>query len=82
MLAGYRADFTPVPILALGSKKLPREVDALELAATAIRDGARGVVFGRNIIGARNPERFLEALQEAVKNGADPVAAAAKHGLD
>ena len=53
---------TPVPILALGAKKLPREVDALELAATAIRDGARGVVFGRNLIGARSPERFLEAL--------------------
>ena len=40
---------TPVPILALGAKKLPREIDALELAATAIRDGARGVVFGRNL---------------------------------
>lgn len=73
---------TPVPILALGAKKLPREIDALELAATAVRDGARGVVFGRNLIQARNPERFLEALQEVVKNGADPAAAAAKHGLD
>jgi len=73
---------TPVPILALGAKKLPREIDALELAATAVRDGARGVVFGRNLIQARNPERFLEALQEVVKNGAEPAAAAAKHGLD
>ena len=72
---------TPVPILALGSKKLPREVDALELAATAVRDGARGVVFGRNVIGARDPERFLEALQEVVKDGAEPGAVAAKHGL-
>jgi DhnA family fructose-bisphosphate aldolase class Ia len=72
---------TPVPILALGSKKLPHEVDALELAATAVRDGARGVVFGRNVIQARDPERFLEALQEVVKNGADPAVAAAKHGL-
>ena len=73
---------TPVPILALGAKKLPRELDALELAATAVRDGARGVVFGRNLVQARSPERFLEALQEVVKNGADPAAAAAKHGLD
>lgn len=72
---------TPVPILALGSKKLPRELDALELAATAVRDGARGVVFGRNVVGARSPERFLEALQEVVKQGADPAAAAEKHGL-
>ena len=72
---------TPVPILALGSRKAPREVDALELAAAAIRDGARGVVFGRNVIQARSPERFLEALQEVVKNGADPAAAAEKHNL-
>ncbi len=73
---------TPVPILALGARKLPHEVDALELAATAVRDGARGVVFGRNVIGARSPERFLEALQEVVKQGAEPAAAAARHGLD
>ena len=73
---------TPVPILALGAQKLPREVDALELAASAVRDGARGVVFGRNVIGARSPERFLEALQEVVKLGVEPAAAAAKHGLD
>jgi DhnA family fructose-bisphosphate aldolase class Ia len=73
---------TPVPILALGSKKAPLERDALELAALAIRDGARGVVFGRNVIQARSPERFLAALQDVVKKGADPAAAAARHGLD
>ena len=72
---------TPVPILALGAKKLPREVDALVLAATAVRDGARGVVFGRNLVGAHSPERFLEALQAVVKEGADPAAAAATFGL-
>jgi DhnA family fructose-bisphosphate aldolase class Ia len=72
---------TPVPILALGSRKAEHEVDALELAAMAIRDGARGVVFGRNVVCAREPERFLEALQEVVKGGAEPGAAAEKHGL-
>jgi DhnA family fructose-bisphosphate aldolase class Ia len=72
---------TPIPILALGSRKMDREVDALELAATAVGDGARGVVFGRNVVGAREPERFLEALQEVVKTGAAPDAAARKYGL-
>ena len=72
---------TPVPILALGSKKMEREVDALELAATAVRDGARGVVFGRNVVCAADPERFLAALQEVVKHGVEPGAAAEKHGL-
>ena len=73
---------TPVPVLALGAKKLPRDLDALELAATAVRDGSRGVVFGRNLVGAKSPERFLAALQEVVKDGVEPAVAAAKHGLE
>lgn len=73
---------TPVPILALGAKKLPRERDALELAATAVRDGARGVVFGRNLVGAREPQRFLAALADVVKRGVDPATAASTHGID
>lgn len=73
---------TPVPVLALGARKLPHEVDALELAATAICDGARGVVFGRNLVGAKDSVRFLAALQDVVKRGVDPAAAGAAHGLD
>ena len=73
---------TPVPVLALGAKKLPREADALRLAATAVADGARGVVFGRNLVGARSPERFMEALRDVVKQGVDPDQAAAAHGLE
>jgi DhnA family fructose-bisphosphate aldolase class Ia len=72
---------TPIPILALGAKKTPLERDALRLAATAVRAGARGVVFGRNVIQAKEPERFLEALKEVVKVHADPDKTAAKFGL-
>ena len=73
---------TPIPILALGAKKTPLESDALKLAATAVRAGAKGVVFGRNVIQAREPERFLEALKEVVKFGQDPMKVAAKFKLD
>ncbi len=73
---------TPVPVLALGSRKLPRERDALELAAAAMRAGARGVVFGRNLIQARSPERFLDALGAVVKDGASAADAAARYGID
>ena len=73
---------TPVPILALGAKKLPRESDALELAAAAVRAGARGVVFGRNLIQARSTERFLDALREVVKAGADPAEASARYRVE
>ncbi len=84
----YTHDFTrvtesvPVPILALGTAKLPRESQALQLARRAIDDGARGVVFGRNVLQARDPARFVAALCDVVKHGADPMEAAREHGLE
>jgi DhnA family fructose-bisphosphate aldolase class Ia len=47
-----------------------------------VRSGARGVVFGRNVIQAREPERFLDALKEVVKTGADPDRVASKFSLE
>ncbi len=73
---------TPVPILALGAQKTPTELDALNLAASAIRDGARGVVFGRNVVCTREPQRFLDALKEVVKAGKDPKETASKFRLE
>jgi DhnA family fructose-bisphosphate aldolase class Ia len=70
-----------VPILALGAKKLPHERDALALAASAVRSGARGVVFGRNLIQAHDTEAFMQALRDVVKAGADPVEAAKRYGI-
>ncbi len=72
---------TPIPILALGAKKMEHELDALTLAATAVRAGARGVVFGRNVIQSPHPERFLDALKEVVKAGRAPEAIAKQYGL-
>ncbi len=73
---------TPVPILALGAKKTKFERDALRLAASAVRAGARGVVFGRNVVQACEPERFLDALKEVVKAQADPDETASKFRLE
>jgi len=73
---------TPIPILALGALKKPREMDALVAAAEAIEDGARGVVFGRNVVQARDPKRLLEALKEVVKAGVAPDIAANRYHLD
>ncbi len=52
------------------------EADALSWRPPRSRDGARGMVFGRNVIGAHRPERFLEALKEVVKEGVEPGVAA------
>jgi len=62
----------PVPILALGAEKTPEEIDALRLAHEAVTRGARGVVFGRNVIQAADPAKFLEALKRVVKEGLPP----------
>jgi DhnA family fructose-bisphosphate aldolase class Ia len=72
---------TPVPILALGAKKLPKESDALRLAADSIAAGARGIVFGRNVIQSKEPARLLDALKEVVKEFQAPDKVAAKFGL-
>ncbi|HUV92140.1 MAG TPA: hypothetical protein VMV80_03560, partial [Anaerolineales bacterium] len=62
--------------------KKPTEEDALIAAAEAIEHGARGVVFGRNVVQASNPERLLEALKEVVKAGMAPDVTAKKFNLD
>lgn len=59
----------PVPIVVLGSKKLPSETDALALAENALNGGARGVAFGRNIFQASNPKKMIRALAAVLKEG-------------
>ena len=73
---------TPVPILALGAKKLARESDALKLAADAVTAGARGIVFGRNVIQSAAPDRLIDALKEVVKEFKAPDEVARKFGLE
>lgn len=57
----------PVPVLGLGAEKKPTQREALELAANEIKDGARGVVFGRNAIQVSDPFSFQAALCDVVK---------------
>lgn len=71
----------PVPILGLGAEKTPRQVEALELAANIVRDGGKGVVFGRNAVQVPDPAAFQRALGDVVKRGVTPSDAASKHQL-
>jgi len=83
----YTMDFkkvtgsTPVPIFGLGAEKVPKQMDALRLAANEIRDGARGVVFGRNAIQVKDPSEFHAALCDVVKSGITPEEAIKKHNI-
>ena len=71
----------PVPVLGLGAAKCPTQLDALKLAADEVKDGAGGVVFGRNAIQVKNPAAFQRALCDVVKRGVRPEAAARRHKL-
>ncbi len=83
----YTTDFRavtsscPVPIFGLGAEKKPTQLEALQLAADEIRDGARGVVFGRNAIQVPDPAGFQAALVEVVKHGMSPREALLKFKL-
>jgi len=59
-----------VPVLALGGPMKPTPFDALVMAEQAIAAGARGVVFGRNVVEHPRPDRMVAALVAIVHGGA------------
>lgn len=71
----------PAPILALGGKRLPSDLEALRYAARQIKSGAAGIVFGRNVIQSAKPLELQKALLEVVKQNVSPEKAAEKYGL-
>jgi len=56
-----------IPVLALGGAKTDRPEDSFSIAKKAVSEGAAGIVFGRNVICAENPEKYLDVLIEVVK---------------
>lgn len=65
-----------VPVFGLGGAKTDKTIDSFKAAHNAVSKGAAGVVFGRNVICAEDPARYLDHLIEIVKNGMDPNDAA------
>ena len=65
----------PVPVIIAGGKKLPRELEALQLAYNALRDGAAGVDMGRNIWQSRFPTSMIKAVRSIVHGSSNPEAA-------
>src|SRR3990167_6129780 len=64
----------PVPIVIAGGKKLP-ELDALQMAHDAVRQGASGVDMGRNIFQSEAPKAMLRAVRAVVHDGESPESA-------
>jgi putative autoinducer-2 (AI-2) aldolase len=61
----------PVPVVIAGGKKVP-EMEALQLAFNAVRDGASGVDMGRNIFQSEAPVAMIQAVRSVVHERATP----------
>ena len=70
-----------MPVFGLGGHTTPDPLDSLVLAHKIIKDGARGVVFGRNAIQRPDPISYQKALCEVVKHDMDPYEAVEKYNL-
>lgn len=60
----------PIPIVILGGSKMDTEGAVLTTAAGAMKAGAIGVAFGRNIFQHPDPTAIIGALRQIVHEGA------------
>jgi DhnA family fructose-bisphosphate aldolase class Ia len=71
----------PVPVFTIGAEKLSTDLAVLEKAHASVQQGARGIIFGRNIFMAENPAKLILALNDVINGGQNPAEAVKKHGL-
>ena len=62
----------PVPVVIAGGPKLETDLDALQLAHSALEQGAVGVDMGRNVWQSDYPVPMIRALRAVVHEGASP----------
>ncbi len=72
---------TPVPLFTIGAEKLKTDLEVLRKADESVKQGARGIIFGRNIFMAKNPKKLVKAIDLVINNGKDPGKAAEEFGL-
>jgi len=63
---------TPVPVFTIGAEKLNSDLDVLLKAKASIDQGARGIIFGRNIFMSEKPSELIKALNEVINNNEEP----------
>jgi len=71
----------PVPLFTIGAEKLSTDLAVLQKAKDSVAQGARGIIFGRNIFMAERPARLIAALNDVINAGRDPQDAVKSHGL-
>jgi len=73
---------TPVPIFTIGAEKLNTDLQVLQKAYDSISQGARGIIFGRNIFMAKDPIKIVKALNKVINGGVSPEEVAEKYNLE
>ncbi|PSN83111.1 fructose-bisphosphate aldolase [Candidatus Marsarchaeota G2 archaeon ECH_B_SAG-F08] len=58
-----------VPVVLAGGPKMDSDLELLKLAESAMKAGAMGITFGRNIFGHKDPEKITRALSKVVFEG-------------
>jgi fructose-bisphosphate aldolase/2-amino-3,7-dideoxy-D-threo-hept-6-ulosonate synthase len=56
----------PVPVVLAGGAKTDDDAEVLRLAETAMKAGAMGVTFGRNVFQHPNPTLMVRALKKII----------------
>lgn len=72
---------TPVPIFTIGAEKLNTDLAVLKKAHDSVSQGARGIIFGRNIFMASDPVKLVGALNDVINGNVSPEEAAEKYSL-
>jgi fructose-bisphosphate aldolase/2-amino-3,7-dideoxy-D-threo-hept-6-ulosonate synthase len=71
---------TPVPVVIAGGPKAKTDQDVLQMTEDAMKAGAKGVTYGRNIFAHKNPDKIVDALagiifrKETAKEAAKRIA--------
>ena len=65
-------DNLPVPAFTIGAEKLDNDLDVLKKAADSVTQGARGIIFGRNIFMSDKPKALIGALNRVINDHVSP----------
>jgi len=57
---------TPVPVVIAGGPKAKTDMDVLQMTEDAMKAGAKGVTYGRNIFAHKTPDRMVQALSAII----------------
>lgn len=71
---------TPVPVVIAGGPKAETDLDLLKMTEDAIKAGAAGVTYGRNIFAHSSPEDMVDALASVIFRGSKAQEAVEKIG--